>query len=50
MIEQKQRASILCQHIKTFDINAREYEYIEKIPHDILKYVLDIIKIEFEEN
>lgn len=46
----KTTGSILCQHIKTLDINARGYEYIEKIPDDILKYVLDIIKIEFEEN
>lgn len=46
----KTTGSILCQHIKTLDINARGYEYIEKIPDDILQYVLDIIKIEFKEN
>lgn len=40
----KTTGSILCHHIKTLDINARGYEYIEKIPDDILQYVLDIIK------
>lgn len=46
----KTTGSVLCQHIKTLDINARGYEYIEKMPYDILNYVLGIIKLEFEEN
>ncbi|MCL1865357.1 MAG: type II toxin-antitoxin system PemK/MazF family toxin [Spirochaetes bacterium] len=34
---------ILCDQIRTLDINARNYEFIEKIPDDILWDVIDII-------
>jgi len=39
----KTRGVILCDQERTLDINARNYEYIEKIPEDILLDVLDII-------
>jgi mRNA interferase MazF len=34
---------ILCDQARTLDINARNYEFIELIPEDILLEVLDII-------
>jgi mRNA interferase MazF len=34
---------ILCDQTRTLDINARNYEYIETIPDDILFDVIDII-------
>jgi mRNA interferase MazF len=45
---------ILCDQTRTLDINARNYEYIETIPDDILFDVIDIIngfvEIENKEN
>jgi mRNA interferase MazF len=35
---------ILCDQARMSDINARRYEFIEKIPNDILLEVLDILK------
>jgi mRNA interferase MazF len=34
---------ILCDQVRTLDINVRNYEYIEKLPNDILLEVIDII-------
>jgi mRNA interferase MazF len=34
---------ILCDQSRTLDIKARNYEFIEKIPNDILFEVVDII-------
>jgi len=34
---------ILSDHARTLDINARNYEFIEKVPDDILSEVIDII-------
>ena len=34
---------ILCDQVRTLDISARKYEYIETIPEDILHEVLEII-------
>jgi len=39
----KTKGVILCDQSRTLDINARNYEFIEKIPEDILLNVLDII-------
>jgi mRNA interferase MazF len=39
----KTKGVILCDQSRTLDINARNYEYIEIIPEDILLDVLDII-------
>ena len=35
---------VLCDQAKMSDINARRYEFIERIPDDILLEVLDILK------
>lgn len=34
---------ILCQHVKTLDLKARNYKVIEPLPEDILKDVIDIV-------
>lgn len=39
---------ILCEHIRTLDINARGYKFIETIPEDILKNVCEILSAEIE--
>lgn len=35
--------SILCQHIRSLDINARKYIFVEKIPDDILRTVIGTV-------
>jgi mRNA interferase MazF len=35
---------ILCDQVKMSDINARRYEFIERVPDDILLEALDILK------
>ena len=39
---------ILCEHLKSLDINKRSYKIIEKLPEDILEKVVDIIFSEIE--
>ena len=39
---------ILCEHLKSLDINTRSYKIIEKLPEDILERVVDIIFSEIE--
>jgi mRNA interferase MazF len=39
----KTKGVVLCDQAMTLDIKARNYEFIEKIPEDILLDVLDII-------
>ena len=34
---------ILCDQVRTLDVNARNYEFIESIPEEILLEVIDII-------
>jgi mRNA interferase MazF len=34
---------ILCDQVRTLDINVRNYMYIEKLPNDILVEIIDII-------
>ena len=41
---------ILCEHVKSLDIVARGFNFVEKLPDDILKRVIDIIYSEIEEN
>lgn len=44
----KTTGSVLCQHIKSLDLKARGFEYVEKVPDDIMTQVLDIIFAEIE--
>ena len=39
---------ILCEQIKTVDINVRKYKKVEKIPEDILNEIIDIVFSEIE--
>ena len=39
---------ILCEHIRTLDLIARNSVFIEKLPEDILKNVINIINAELE--
>ena len=39
---------VLCEHVKTVDLNARPYAVMEKIPADILLKVIDIVFSEIE--
>jgi len=39
----KTNGVILCDQIKTMDIKVRNFKYLESIPEDILKNVLDIV-------
>ena len=34
---------ILCDQVRTLDINARKYEFIENIPEKIMNEVIDIV-------
>lgn len=34
---------ILCEHLKSLDLNAREHIFIEKCPEDILEKAINII-------
>lgn len=38
---------ILCEHVRTLDINSRGYEVKEELPQDLLERVLMIVKNEF---
>lgn len=40
---------ILCEHVKTLDLTARQYSFVEKLPKDLLKQVIDIVFSEIEE-
>ena len=40
---------ILCEHIKSLDLNSRTYEVIEDLPRDILENVIDVVYSEIEQ-
>lgn len=39
---------VLCEHVRTLDLNARNSVFIEKIPVDLLESILDVIAAEIE--
>ena len=39
---------ILCEHIKSLDLNNRTYQIVEELPEDILKKVINIVYSEIE--
>ena len=39
---------ILCEHVRTLDLQSRKNKIVEKVPEDILKLVTDIITAEIE--
>ena len=44
----KTTGEILCEHVKSLDLNARNASFIERLPEDILETVLQIIALEFQ--
>lgn len=40
---------ILCEHIKSLDLNSRTYQEIEELPKDILDRVIDVVYSEIEQ-
>lgn len=40
---------ILCEHIKTLDLNARGYKFVEKLPLGILLKVIEVLYAQVEE-
>ena len=40
--------SIMCQHLRTLDVNSRGYVFVEKIPDDLLREVIDVVFAEIE--
>lgn len=39
---------VLCEHLRTLDLNARPNNFIERIPDDILNKVINVIFAEIE--
>ena len=44
----KTKGVILCEHLKSLDLRKRKYEFIEKLPKDILDNVINTIYAEIE--
>ena len=40
---------ILCEHVKTLDLKARGFKYVEKLPTDIFSKVIDVLYAQIEE-
>ena len=40
---------ILCEHIRTLDLNARPYQTVEQLPKEILSKVIDVVFSEIEQ-
>lgn len=39
---------VLCEHVRTLDLNARQYNYIETVSTQFLRGIIDIISAEVE--
>jgi len=46
----KTKGVVLCEHVKSIDINSRGYRVVESLPKDILQDVINIIFAEIETN
>lgn len=44
----KTKGVILCEHLKSLDLRKRKYEFIEKLPKDILDNAINTIYAEIE--
>lgn len=40
---------ILCEHIKSLDLNSKPYTFIEQLPKDILSNVINVVFAEIEQ-
>ena len=41
---------VLCEHPRSLDVNKRKYKYIEMLPKDLLKEVIDVTFSEIDIN
>ena len=39
---------ILCEHLKSLDLNSRTFQVVEELPRDILDKIIDIVYSEIE--
>ena len=39
---------VLCEHIRTLDLNARQHTYVETVSPEFLQRVIDIVSAEIE--
>lgn len=39
---------VLCEHVRTLDLNARQHTYIETVSTEFLRSVIDIVSAEIE--
>ena len=44
----KTQGSVLCEHIRSLDIEAGGYRVVERLPSDLLSNVIDVINAEIE--
>lgn len=44
----KTTGTVLCEHIRAIDLEARPQIFIEKIPDDILENIIDVVFAEIE--
>ncbi len=44
----KTQGSVLCEHIRSVEIEARCYRVVERLPSDLLSNVIDVINAEIE--
>lgn len=44
----KTRGFVLCEHIKSIDLEARSYHYVERIPQDLLEEIIGTVFTEIE--
>ena len=49
-LDERTRTSgmILCEHVRTLDINSRGYKVLEQIPSDLLSKVIDVVYAEIQ--
>ena len=40
---------ILCEHIKSLDLNSRNFQVVEELPKDILNKIINIVYAEIEQ-
>ena len=45
----KTTGHVLCEHVRTLDLNARHCIFVEEIPSDILRKIIDIVYSEIEQ-
>ncbi len=39
---------VLCEHVRTLDVNARQYNYVETVSADFLQSVISVVYAEIE--